>query len=256
MTTNIRLEELTTVEISRLIREGWTTVIVPLGATEQHGPALPLLVDNEHGLQTAFRAARKVGRTLVGPVVTLGCSDEHSYFAGTISLSHETMCGVIRDVAGSLARSGFRLIYFWIAHGGNNAALQMVLPEIACKWPGCRVVGLRDVSNYIEKTWDRAPIEKQVPLAVSGSHAGEFETSIMLAARPELVRMEQAQAGNPAPLATVLDQMMREGIHTVSANGVLGDQRAADASRGDYYLHVLGDFLAGELQKELALTGE
>lgn len=250
---NIRLEELTTVEIGRLVNHGWTTVIVPLGATEQHGPALPLLVDSEHGWQTALRAARKVGKTLVGPVVTIGCSSEHSAFPGTISLSLKTMRGVIHDVAESLARSGFTLVYFWIAHGGNNGALQSVLPEIAAKWSGCKVVGLQNIGGYIAETWEKAPMERGIAPEVSGSHAGEFETSIMLAARPELVRMDEAEAGNPAPLETVLEQMMTQGIHTVSANGVLGDQRGADGDRGSFYLDVLGDFLAKDLQREHAI---
>jgi creatinine amidohydrolase len=68
------IDELSAVEIRCLIRAGWDAVIVPLGATEQHGPALPLCVDSEHGAQTAARAARIVGKTLVGPVVTLASS--------------------------------------------------------------------------------------------------------------------------------------------------------------------------------------
>jgi len=246
---SLLLEELSTVQVGALIADGYETVIVPLGATEQHGPALPLLVDNEHGMQTALRAARILGKTLVGPVVTMGHSPEHMAFAGTISLSKATMMGLLHDIAESHARSGFRMVYFWIAHGGNNAVLQEVLPLLESKWPGCYVTGLRDLAAYISSTWDRAPLERGVPLSISGSHAGEFETSMMLAARPELVHMHAAEAGNPAPFDAIATMLMRDGIDAVSVNGVLGDQRGADAERGEFYLDQLASYLAGDLKR-------
>lgn len=249
MQHSLLLDELSTFQVRERIADGWNTVIVPLGSTEQHGPALPLLVDSEHGVQTAVRAARILGKTLVGPVVTLGYSPEHAAFPGTVSISKSTLAGVIRDIAESHARSGFRLVYFWIAHGGNNAVLQEVLPALESKWPGCHVTGLRDLAGYVSSTWDRVPIEKGIQLSVSGSHAGEFETSMMLAARPGLVYMEAAEAGNSAPFERIVETMMRDGIGAVSANGVLGDQRAGDAERGEFYLEKLAEYLAADLER-------
>jgi creatinine amidohydrolase len=251
MPSSLLLAELPSPEIDELIRAGWTTVIVPLGSTEQHGPALPLLVDSEHGLQTALRAAERLGRTLVGPVVSLGYSHEHTAFAGTVSLSQETLAAVIEDIAASHARSGFTLVYFWIAHGGNGGVLGEMLSRLEYRWPGCRVAGLRDVAAYVAATWDRVPLVEGVPMSVAGSHAGEFETSMMLAVRPGLVRMDRAEAGDPRPLAEILDLMLREGIQAVSANGVLGDQRAGDAARGERYLDALADYLAADVRRYL-----
>ncbi len=245
---SILLEELSTIEIQKLLADGYQTVIVPLGAVEQHGPALPLLVDNEHGLQTALRAARILGQTLVGPVVTLGYSPEHASFPGTVSLSKSTFAGLLRDIAESHARSGFRLVYFWIAHGGNNSVLQETLPVLESKWPGCHVTGLRDLEGYIASTWNRAPLEKGIPLSISGSHAGEFETSMMLASRPDLVRLEKAEAGNLAPYEVLAPLITSEGISSVSKNGVLGDQTPANAERGEFYLDVLAAYLAADLE--------
>jgi creatinine amidohydrolase len=253
---SLQIEELTSPEIRDLITAGWTTVIVPLGATEQHGPALPLLVDSEHGLQTALRAAQKLGKTLVGPVVTLGVSPEHGNFSGTVSLSRETLRRLLADIAESHARSGFRLVYFWVAHGGNFAVLQAVLPELRSRWPGCRVEGLTDLAAYIAATWDKVPVEQGVPLSASGSHAGEFEASMMLAARPELVRMEATEAGNPRPLEEVLEPMMQHGIESVSPNGVLGDQRPADALRGHVYLDALATYLVSDVDRHRRILRE
>jgi creatinine amidohydrolase len=111
------------------------------------------------------------------------------------------------------------------------------------------VTGLKSLPEYVTSTWDRAPLEKGIPLSVSGSHAGEFETSMMLAMRPELVRMNAAEAGNPAPFDKIEDKMMSEGIESVSSNGVLGDQRAGDAERGRFYLDRLAEYLAADVRR-------
>lgn len=236
-------------EIRRLINGGFDTVIVPLGATEQHGPALPLSVDSIHGTETALRAARILGHTLVGPVVTLGYSPEHARFAGTVSLASSTLAGIIHDIAESHARSGFRVVYFWLGHGGDNPVLQACLPDLEAKWPGCHVTGLKDLSGYVSETWNKIPLVAGIELSSSGSHAGEFETSMMLAARPGLVRMEVAELGNTAPFESIEKTMMSAGIEMVSANGVLGDQRPADAERGKLYLDHLARYLAADLDR-------
>ena len=245
------IDELSWVEIRDRIAAGWLTVIVPLGSTEQHGPALPLLTDNEHGVQTAIRAARIVGKVLVGPVVTLGYSAEHRAFPGTVSLSKATLASLLHDIAESHARSGFKLVYFWVAHGGNFSTLQEALPALESKWPGCRISGLKDLSGYISSTWDSVPPLQGIPLSQSGSHAGEFETSMMLAARPDLVQMSAAEKGCAAPFESIAEKMFASGIHTVSPNGVLGDQRPADAERGAYYLNKLAEYVVQDLAKEM-----
>jgi creatinine amidohydrolase len=250
MSSSLLIDELSWVEIRDRISAGWETVIVPLGSTEQHGPALPLLTDNEHGVQTAVRAARLLGKTLVGPVLTLGYSAEHTAFPGTVSLSKSTLASLIHDVAESHARSGFKLVYFWVAHGGNSPILQEVLPTLEAKWPRCRVTGLKDLQAYISTTWDAIPPGVGVPLSKSGSHAGEFEASMMLAARSELVDMNVAAEGCGAPFESIAATMFKSGIHTVSPNGVLGDQRPASAERGNYYLNKLAEYLVADLEKE------
>lgn len=249
MPESLLIEELSSFRIRDLIAEGWDTVIVPLGSTEQHGPALPLCVDSVHGVETALRAARILRKTLVGPVVTLGYSHEHTRFPGTVSISQSTLSNILHDIAESHARSGFRLVYFWLGHGGDNPVLQEALPDLESKWHGCHVTGIRDLPSYISQTWDKLPLEFGVPLSVSGSHAGELETSMMLSARPEFVCMAQAAEGNGSPFDSIEETMMRMGIDAVSVNGVLGDQRPAKAERGRRYLDALGSYLASDVMR-------
>lgn len=222
---SIFLEQLTSPEIGELISTGWKNVLVPLGATEQHGPGLPLLVDTAHGRETCRRAAVRLGHTLVAPAVPFGYSPEHAEFAGTITLRTETLIRLVEDIAASLAHSGFSFVYFWYGHGGDWACLHAALASLEHRWPPCRVVGVADVATYVAETWESCPPGEGVSLEVAGSHAGEFETSLMLAIAPHLVRRDRLAAGSPEPLSRIAQQMMRDGIQSVSPNGVLGDQR-------------------------------
>src|SRR5438552_2489578 len=103
MTRTVLLEEMTWPQVQRAIEQGTRSVIVPLGATEQHGPGLPLCTDNLHATEIARRAAVELGDVLVAPTISLGYSPEHVAFAGTLTLKHETLLAVLNDVVDSLA---------------------------------------------------------------------------------------------------------------------------------------------------------
>jgi creatinine amidohydrolase len=248
--SSIKLEELSWPEIESLIKAGWKRIIVPLGATEQHGPGLPQGVDTWHGEATALRAASKLGGTLVAPAVPFGYSPEHTAFAGTISLRKETLTLLLEDIAESLARSGFTFIYFWFGHGGDWAVARECLPLLRHRWPGCLVTYTEDVGKYVSQTWDIIPLQEGIALKISGSHAGEFEASMMAAIRPDLIKDEDLAEGDPRPLNEILGPMMKNGIHKISKNGVLGDQRQANAQRGEKYLSGLADWLVADITRQ------
>ena len=248
-TNHLILEELSTYEIANLISQGSTTILVVLGSIEQHGPALPLLTDAEHGRETCLRAAKKLGNTLVGPTVPFGYSPQHLGFPGTISISEETLGSLIHDIAESLVISGFKLIYFWISHAENTPTLVKTLEKIENKWDGAYISGLKNMDDYISKTWACMAEDLGVPKEIAGSHAGEIETSMMLFSKPKLVKMELAQKGNQKPFDEIVGPMMLHGMKSVSENGVLGDQRHGSPSNGDYYLEVLADYLINEIMQ-------
>ena len=91
------LERMRWPQVRAAIESGTTTVVVPCGAVEQHGPHLPLFVDAEHGTKLGEEVARRLGRALVAPTIRVGCSDHHMSFAGTISLRQGTFTAVCRD---------------------------------------------------------------------------------------------------------------------------------------------------------------
>ncbi len=102
------LAEMTWAEVADAIAGGATTVILPLGATEQHGPHLPLGTDTFRAAALAERLAAALPDTLVAPTLPIGCSDEHTGFAGLLSLDHATLAAVIVDCAARMAGWGVR----------------------------------------------------------------------------------------------------------------------------------------------------
>ena len=83
---NLLLEELTSPEVKRALQDGYATVVVAVGAVEQHGPHLPLLVDAVRGDRLALEVARRLGDALVAPTIRVGCSEHHMAFPGTLSI--------------------------------------------------------------------------------------------------------------------------------------------------------------------------
>src|SRR5690606_33149988 len=115
------LPELTWPEVEELVKR-CQTVVIPLGAIEQHARHLPLATDYLAVLEVAKEAARRVN-IAVAPSIMAGVSPHHMGFPGTISLSEETFAAVVFETAASLARHGFRRIILLNGHGGNDLAL-------------------------------------------------------------------------------------------------------------------------------------
>lgn len=246
----IRLERLTSPEVAAALDEGYTTVVVACGAVEQHGPHLPLFVDAEHGDRLALEIARRLGDALVAPTIRVGCSEHHMAFAGTVSLSRSTFLALCEDYCASLARHGVRRVAFVPTHGGNFAPLREGLSGLReAAGPDCDVVAYTDLAEVIG-TW-RATVEEGVGLGERvGGHADIAETSIMLALHPELVRLDRAERGHvtdPDELGALVDRMIREGFHAVTANGILGDARGAESVLGERLIEAMAEVVVAAL---------
>jgi creatinine amidohydrolase len=182
-------------------RAGEALVVVPIGATEQHGPHLPLGTDFlivEHVARAAAQMARSEGGfdVLVAPTLPFGSSHHHLTFGGTVSLASEGYHGALRDMTASLIRSGFRRIFLLNGHGGNHELMQLVVRDLALEHP----VNLAAASYWnlaAEAVDGSGLLEAMLP-----GHAGVFETSLILALRPELVAQPLPHRGE-AELARV-----------------------------------------------------
>lgn len=183
---------------------------IPLGATEQHGPHLPLDTDT----RIATAVSRAVGERLdwlVAPAIAYGASGEHQSFDGTISIGTDALTTLLVEYGRSAACWAQRLV-FVNGHGGNVSALKSAIGRL-------RAEG-RDAA------W--------CPCASAGgdAHAGHTETSVLLHISPDVVRTDRILAGNDAPLRELLPSMRRGGMAAVSPTGVLGDPTTATAAAG------------------------
>src|SRR5690606_13919432 len=126
-----------TSEEARRAAEADTVVLIPAGAFEQHGPALPLGTDLVRAEGVVERvAARLDGRAVIGPALPVGVSPHHLAFPGTLSLSVDTFRAVLREYLAGLSAHGWRRILVVTGHGGNNAALTTVAQDLLAEEPG------------------------------------------------------------------------------------------------------------------------
>ncbi len=194
---------------------------VPIGATEQHGPHLPLSTDTDIALALSDRLSEKRPDVLVAPAVAVGSSGEHAGFAGTLSIGQEATELVLLELGRSASETFSRLL-FVSAHGGNAAPVARAVARLRAE--------SRDVEVFTPR-WDGDP------------HAGRPETALQLALRPGAVRMDLAVAGDRRPLGEVLPLLREGGVRAVSPTGVLGDPTTATAAYG----RTLLDELTGQL---------
>ena len=204
-----------------------TTVLVPVGSIEQHGPHLPLDTDTVIATAVATEAARLlVARgddVLVAPALSYGSSGEHQDFAGTCSIGTEVLHQVVVELTRSMRTWAARVVLV-NAHGGNVSALRGAVRQ------------LREEGHDV--AWAPCATE-EVDL-----HAGRTETSLMLHLAPWNVRLERAEAGNTGTLAELLPAMVAGGVKAVSPNGVLGDPAGADADEGAAVLEAMAGAVA------------
>ena len=253
---NLLLEEMTSPEVRQALRDGFDTAVVAVGAVEQHGPHLPLLVDAARGDRLAAEVARRLGRALAAPTIRVGCSEHHMAFPGTLSLRPATLEAVCADYAASLARHGFRAVCFVPSHGGNFAPLAEMRDRLQdAAGPDCRVRAYTDLTGFM-RLWTRAVSQVAPELASRvGGHADIAESSEMLCIRPDLVRAERAEPGYVEEFGpAVAERIFRDGFRAVTPNGVLGDPRGMSREIGERCIAVAADGIAKALGADGTLS--
>lgn len=215
-------------------------VIVPVGSVEQHGPHCPTDVDISIPYHLAIEAAAAIDdfSVFVAPPVMYGFTHYNMGEAGTITLSLETFISVLCDVSESIWKNGFQRIVLLNGHGGNEQPT----------WAAAVKLAERDVWPVALTYWNMAPDELMAwSEADEGSigHGGEWETSLQLYLRPELVDMSLAvkdewrqKFGPEVGRYARFPERRREMAH-----GVMGDPHVASAEKGERLFAVLRDRL-------------
>ncbi len=186
------------------------TIYLPVGAMEQHGPHSPVGTDVYIPQEIARRVCVQLGTALVAPPLTYTLSYPHRGFTSEFSLSIETFMAVVRDLALSFGKAGFKRIVFLNGHYDNTYALAYACAQAAERMPaGAKAFPF----NY----WDGMTSAQfgAMSEAGKGMHAGEGEVSMLLALNPNLVDMELANAEFPKFPETKGEQLLQAGVDSV-----------------------------------------
>ena len=221
-----QLEELTWTEVRDRIATGSTTILVPIGGTEQNGP---FMVIGKHNVRAKFFAsaiAARLGNALVAPVIAyvpegaIHPPAAHMRFAGTISIPDAAFESMLESTARSFKQHGFRDVVFLGDHGGYQKNMQHVAERLGREWardPACRVHAYTGFYEATQRPYIAALKSRGFGDAEIGTHAGLADTALALAAEPALVHAGAlAHAAKPGP-----------------ADGVLGDPRRATRALGE-----------------------
>jgi creatinine amidohydrolase len=235
----ILLEEMTWYEVEEAMADGVDTVVVAVGSTEAHGPHLPLGTDTLWARTLGEAVAKGLTRTLLAPVIPVGCTDPLMSFPGTISIRRDVLVGLIVDYCRSLRRHGFKNVVLVSSHDGDYGPMEEAAVELKALEPDLNVVAYSDLGELVEVIYGTSE-RRGVDATAAGAHAGEFETSLMLAAHPDVVRQDRLQTGALVDLHDVPDVLAGD-VRKVTGLGVIGDATQATREGGEAYLRRMTD---------------
>lgn len=234
-----------------------TVAVLPLGATEQHGPHLPLAVDQclvDGIVDRALPLLPPELRVLVLPTQQVGYSPEHAQFPGTLTLPIETVIATWVALGECVARAGVRKLLLFNAHGGQVSVTDIVARELRMR---CNLV-------VYGCSWWNLPLGEDVNGLFPpdehrfGVHGGDMETSMMLALAADKVRMAQARdfpssSRERAAQYTILGNgrsaKLGWAMQDYNPQGAAGNAAAASADKGERVLAAAGTQLALLLQE-------
>lgn len=207
---------------------GAKIAVLPIGSFEQHGDHLPLATDAMVACIIADRLASAHNLFLLPPV-TISCSHEHAGFPGTVSISARTLIATIEDIQSSLEASGIRRLVLVNGHGGNYV-LSNIVQQANITGPRMALFPGRD--DFVAAR-ERA---EMVSTVSEDMHGGEWETSILLHAMPQVVRPTYVQNDHEA---TKRPHLLVTGMLGYTSNGIIGKPSAATAKKGEIALESL-----------------
>jgi len=227
-------DQLTSPEIDALNRS--IPVILPVAAIEQHGKHLPLATDRMIGEYFCHQLNEVIpDNILILPVMSVGCSEHHLDFKGSLTLQHDTFLHQVEDILGSVVFHGFKNLIIFNSHGGNMGIGQVIVEHFGNRHPECRI---------ILATWWKIAGDALYELNETGvggiGHAGEFETSLMMKIAPELVHHDKIEGKkNQIHFEWAAGDLLRgpkaalyQSMKTMTPNGVFGDPRMVSAEKG------------------------
>jgi creatinine amidohydrolase len=213
---------------------GGRMALLPVGATEQHGPHLPVNVDSVFAGAFCMYASAKTGVPVL-PTLTYGCSLGHTdRWPGTISLMPETLAQVVREIAFFLIRTGFEKLLIVNSHWGNTASLRCALDRVRFEHAGRFQIGLKGTFDITPRVWQQFTDDGE------DFHANRAETALMLFLDPESVRGDRIEDDPDRTGGKVFTY----AVPQTSRNGLTGKPSLATKEAGKPLFIEIGEALA------------
>ena len=233
-------DHLTWPAIAALRESGPGLVVLPVGATEQHGPHLGTGCDNAIGSAVCAYASARTGVPLLPPL-SFGVSMGHTHrWPGTLSLTHETLARSVRQLVGWLLEAGWARVLIVSSHVGNDAALRCAVDRLRTEHLGRLLIGLADTFHLTPE------LRARMSADAADLHANLAETQLMLFLQPDAVDREaMGTADDPDRSAGLV---FSHPVGATSTNGVTGAPSTATAEAGRKLLIELGEALAAKLE--------
>jgi creatinine amidohydrolase len=246
MRENIEISEMTWTEVDQAMKDR-PVALVPVGATEAHGPHLPVSTDTLIAIEMARRGAAKLKERgipcLILPAVGFTVADFGADFAGTISLPSATATAILRDVCLAVAKK-FRAVALVNLHlePGHLECVKKAIEE--AKKAGTSVC----FTDLTKKRW----ADQLGEAFLAGDHAGAFETSLLMAAAPDKVR-EKTRISLPPmdPLMPALKKGAKSFVEAGGEDAYFGDPTAASAEEGENLFETLSEILTLSVMEHL-----
>jgi creatinine amidohydrolase len=228
---SVALARMTSPEAAEAIANA-EVALIPVGATEQHGPNMTLETDTAVAYRLALHtSAALYPRAVVTPPIPYGVSYHHMQFPGTMTLSPETFQAVVLEVVDSLRQHGVERFFVIDGHAGNQGALDVLMTKLRFQM-GIRAAYLFYFTLVDDLIREGAKTERW-------GHACEVETSMGLALQPDIVRGEALETGKLRPTSLPYSNIMespRVGVplsfEEITENGALGDAHQASEAFG------------------------
>lgn len=231
----VLLEHLPWPAIAALRERNGGLLLLPLGATEQHGPHLPVAMDTLLAEAVCHAASARTGVPVL-PALRYTTSQGHTTkWPGTFSLRHETLIHTLSDIASWASATGWKRLLIVNAHFGNDAPARVAVDLLRLSYLGKMQVGLVHAFRLTDSIWSEYTAD------AADLHANQAETSLMLHLHPDLVDME-ALAGSDDPDRTT-GTVFSHPVAQTSLNGVTGHPSRAGAEQGRGLFEAMADAL-------------
>lgn len=229
----MKLSEMTTFEVQRLSRD--VVVLFPIAALEQHSRHLPVFTDSILCGAVAEGVEQNLPKdVLLLPLLWAGSSSHHLAFAGTVSLQLQTHVEAICQVLQSLLDHDFRKAFILNGHGGNQDPMQVALRLLRPQYPKVQLAA----ASYWDVAADTIAKTLTGPRKVVG-HAGEMETAMIMALRPDLVRKNIIQDDPPQQDPRLVGTYVPLDMRADTKQGQIGYATKATAAKGKRLLHAI-----------------